>query len=687
VQTANHGSTWTANVTSNDGSLDGFTVANTITTTNGTVTIGYGGANAYSTGNTQDGVAGVTKYGTVVTSATDPAFAAGDAGTVFSYAAVLGLKYADFGTWSLTACAAGGNCGPAYLGTFGGAQPGQSLTVSTAIPTTGYASYWGGATGAVVQASSVNTSNVGLFYGTFGLTANFASGTLTGAITDIQVYSSGGAGSQSNLGTLNDIEITNPISGNAIRGNIYNARVSASSTDSTGQTASGFDITGSSGKLIGGFYGSAAQETSGTFYLTGGADGTQLVGSFGAAAGSDSGNAAQLATHFESIDSALGSSGSTLNLSIDSQNTAVIQKTLDSSPDGFTRIGTYLTSGGAIVFEEGGAQTYSANQAILGLPSSAGIEGGNLIILVSTDPAVTTAGGGTWASFGKAVGLQYTDFGVWTISPSSNTAGSQTPIYVGAGAGAKPGGAETTSMPRTGTASFSGAAAGYVAAGGTSGEFYAPTTLTANFATSAVTGTIGTSANGITVYGTGSGNNTAKGTMNAIGITATIGGPGNSVAEYSGTAAALANPTSPANSLVSIAGASGPIKGAFYGPTGQESAGTFQLSGIGMQVVGSFGVKTATPSDRRLKTDIAPAGRLANGLALYSWRYLGGHRRFTGVMAQDVIADRRFADAVTVDADGLMRVDYARVGYAPNDATAMVAEGEAAVRRYRATLH
>jgi hypothetical protein len=56
-------------------------------------------------------------------------------------------------------------------------------------------------------------------------------------------------------------------------------------------------------------------------------------------------------------------------------------------------------------------------------------------------------------------------------------------------------------------------------------------------------------------------------------------------------------------------------------------------------------------------------------------------------MAQDVIADRRFADAVTVDADGLMRVDYARVGYAPDDAAAMVAEGEAAVRRYRATLH
>jgi len=321
------------------------------------------------------------------------------------------------------------------------------------------------------------------------------------------------------------------------------------------------------------------------------------------------------------------------------------------------------------------------------LSAAAGVEGGNLIILVSTDPSVTTAGGGNWASFGKAVGLQYSDFGIWTISPSGNTAATQTPIYVGAGAGAKPGGAETSAMPTTGTATFAGAAAGTVASG-TSGEFYAPATLTANFATNAVRGTIGTAANGITVYGVGNGNNnTPTGTMNAIAITATIGGAGNSAAEYSGTVAALANPTSPANSLISIAGATGAIKGAFYGPTAQESAGTFQLSGIGMQVVGSFGVKTATPSDRRLKVEIVPAGHLANGLALYSWRYLGGDRRFTGVMAQDVIADRRFAGAVAIDADGLMRVDYARIGYAPDDAAAMADEGEAAVRLYRAKLH
>ena len=87
-------------------------------------------------------------------------------------------------------------------------------------------------------------------------------------------------------------------------------------------------------------------------------------------------------------------------------------------------------------------------------------------------------------------------------------------------------------------------------------------------------------------------------------------------------------------------------QGAFYGPTTlaaptpPETAGVFNLSASnGTVVMGSFGAKQATPSDRRLKHDITPAGTLPNGLKLYSWRYLGGSHRFTGVMAQDLLAD------------------------------------------------
>lgn len=106
-------------------------------------------------------------------------------------------------------------------------------------------------------------------------------------------------------------------------------------------------------------------------------------------------------------------------------------------------------------------------------------------------------------------------------------------------------------------------------------------------------------------------------------------------------------------------------------------------------MTGSFGAKqgAAAPSDVRLKAEVAAAGMLPNGLALYHWRYLGGTHRFTGVMAQDVVADSRFAGAVLIDRDGLMRVDYAAIGYSPANFALMQKEGEAAITLYRKTLH
>ena len=65
-------------------------------------------------------------------------------------------------------------------------------------------------------------------------------------------------------------------------------------------------------------------------------------------------------------------------------------------------------------------------------------------------------------------------------------------------------------------------------------------------------------------------------------------------------------------------------------------------------------------SDIRVKHDIVPLQRLANGLELYSYRYLWSDQVYVGVMAQDVQALR--PDAVTQGADGLLRVDYKRLG-------------------------
>jgi len=673
-----HGTTLTATQTPDSTSADGADGSVTLATPAGSVTVSYGGTNSYNGNAAALGVTGVQELGLIVTSTTDPNINANNQtyqGEALQFGQQLGLNYANFGLFEIGPCANEPDCSPTYVGVLGGAQNGQSLTAVGAIPTTGYASYWGAAVGYFTQAATINNTSSGAFYGTFGLTANFANNQITGAITNIQAYSNILSSGQ-NLGTLNDITFTATISGNTYNGTVTPSSVTTNTTNNQSGNSPTYNISGATGQLVGGFYGPAAQETAGTFYLTGGTNATELVGSFGGAAGSDSGNQNLTATHFVSIDTVSGSPGNNLDLSPDGIGTSLFQKTIDSSPDGFTKLVTYNTPGGVIVVEEGGAQQYAANQTRDG---QTGVEGGNLIILSSTDPAVTTAGGGNWEAFGAVVGLKYADFGIWNISPTGNNAGSQTPLYVGAGGGAKAGHGETSTMPTTGSATYTGGAAGYVVKGGTGGEFYGTSSLTANFATGG--GTVTGSISNINVYSFN--NNALMGTMNSISISATISGAGNSAAEYSGTTSAQAG----AGTAFDITGATGSIKGGFYGPSAQETAGTFQMSGGGAQIVGSFGAKTAAPSDRRLKLDIAPAGHLANGLALYSWRYLGGRHRFTGVMAQDLLADRRFAAAVIIAADGLMRVDYARIGYIPHDLATMTAEGEAAVRRYRATVH
>lgn len=89
-------------------------------------------------------------------------------------------------------------------------------------------------------------------------------------------------------------------------------------------------------------------------------------------------------------------------------------------------------------------------------------------------------------------------------------------------------------------------------------------------------------------------------------------------------------------------------------------------------------------SDRRLKVEIEAAGCTPAGLPLWSWRYYNGRTRFIGVIAQELMFDLRFADAVVVDRDGLLRVDYSRLGYLPPQHGRMIIEGEAAIADYRA---
>jgi hypothetical protein len=73
-----------------------------------------------------------------------------------------------------------------------------------------------------------------------------------------------------------------------------------------------------------------------------------------------------------------------------------------------------------------------------------------------------------------------------------------------------------------------------------------------------------------------------------------------------------------------------------------------------------------TLSDRRLKTNIARVGTTVLGLPLYRFSYLGSEKRFTGVMAQDVLAVR--PDAVSRDDTGFYRVNYGLLGIAMQEA-------------------
>ena len=92
-------------------------------------------------------------------------------------------------------------------------------------------------------------------------------------------------------------------------------------------------------------------------------------------------------------------------------------------------------------------------------------------------------------------------------------------------------------------------------------------------------------------------------------------------------------------------------------------------------------------SDRRLKTHVNRVGGTAEGLNVYSFRYIGEDREFRGVMAQELLADERNRGAVELGADGYYRVDYAGLGLANFVTGEMRAAGERAARRASSLAH
>lgn len=65
-------------------------------------------------------------------------------------------------------------------------------------------------------------------------------------------------------------------------------------------------------------------------------------------------------------------------------------------------------------------------------------------------------------------------------------------------------------------------------------------------------------------------------------------------------------------------------------------------------------------SDIALKHDVVLLGHLANGLGYYRFSYLGSHKAYVGVIAQEV--ESVMPEAVTRGSDGYLRVNYDKLG-------------------------
>ena len=81
------------------------------------------------------------------------------------------------------------------------------------------------------------------------------------------------------------------------------------------------------------------------------------------------------------------------------------------------------------------------------------------------------------------------------------------------------------------------------------------------------------------------------------------------------------------------------------------------LSTVTAKATGSDAVAA---SDIRLKTDIERVGIAANGLPLYTFKYIGSEVVYRGVMAQDVL--EVFPEAVSTMPNGFLAVRYDLLG-------------------------
>ena len=70
----------------------------------------------------------------------------------------------------------------------------------------------------------------------------------------------------------------------------------------------------------------------------------------------------------------------------------------------------------------------------------------------------------------------------------------------------------------------------------------------------------------------------------------------------------------------------------------------------------------STNSDIRLKRDIVLLGQTEQGIKLYSFKYLSSDQVYVGVMAQDLLENPKWQDAVITNPSGYYSVIYSKLG-------------------------
>lgn len=85
---------------------------------------------------------------------------------------------------------------------------------------------------------------------------------------------------------------------------------------------------------------------------------------------------------------------------------------------------------------------------------------------------------------------------------------------------------------------------------------------------------------------------------------------------------------------------------------------------IGLQKHNNSGaaVNGGNPSDIRLKRDIHLLATLDGGMKIYSFKYLWSDTAYVGVMAQDLLANPAWRDAVVTSSNGFYAVKYGALG-------------------------